>query len=197
MQKAFVETVHTKDAAIQGLEDFASLNHSLVQQQFASLDSSMQTLFAASMKVAHRCHGILINSSEFLEPQSFQIVRRFCTQRNVQCLAVGPLSFDIVSANTLQPNVIDALERHGKERTTFISFGSFLAPTPEKIHLLAGVLKERQEPFIWSIRDLSVLPPRFEDEVRGFGVIVQWVDQLAILHHPGVGFILSRKVPFS
>ncbi|KAE9393672.1 hypothetical protein BT96DRAFT_978857 [Gymnopus androsaceus JB14] len=90
--------------------------------------------------------------------------------------------------DSLQSNIINALERYGEAQTTYILFGKFLAPTREKIILSATILKTQQEPFIWSVQDLSVLPPKFEEEVKGFGVIVEWVDQIALLCHPDMGW---------
>lgn len=152
-------------------------------------------------KVSIDCAGVLLNTSEHLEPDAFARVRDVYAKFGVPCLAVGPLVHRASIhhgpkelASKLQPEVLDLLGRSGTGGTLFISFGSFLSPSKEHLRLFAAMLKRRRQPFVWSLRDFyGAVPPGFADEVEGFGVIVPWVDQRALLAHPGIGFVLSRE----
>lgn len=150
-------------------------------------------------KVAQNAHGILLNSSEVLEPESFESMANLFLRREKPVLAIGPLIPTSALAkrdgswSTLQPAVLDLLKQAGDAGTLFVSFGSFLTPPKEHLTLLAKVLKARRHPFVWSLRGgKDTLPAGYEDEVKDFGVVVPWVDQKALLAHPGIGFVLSR-----
>ncbi|KAI5479355.1 UDP-Glycosyltransferase/glycogen phosphorylase [Pseudohyphozyma bogoriensis] len=176
----------------------------LVGEDSSDAHKSVSRHFSRGMKagltwawrIGQKCHGVLVNSSEALEPEQFAQAKELFASYNVPLTAIGPLlpnSTFIIKPNALQPQVVDLLEKNGPGGTTYVSFGSFLNPPKEHLQQLAAVLKERKEPFIWSIRNReTMLPAGYEEEVEGFGVIVPWIDQKALLAHEGVGFVLSH-----
>lgn len=147
-----------------------------------------------SLRNIPKCHGLLVNSAEVVESSEIAFVRRLWEDK-VPVVPVGPLlakdAFDPFRG-TLQPEVTRLLATCDLGEALYISFGSFISPNKEHLRVVAQALKERRQPFIWSLRDFSLLEDGYEDAVQGFGVLVSWVDQRALLAHTSIGFFVSR-----
>lgn len=149
-----------------------------------------------SLRNIPKCHGLLVNSADVIEGSEIAFVRRLWGE-SVPVVPVGPLlakdAFDPFRG-TLQSEVLDLLATCGEGQALYVSFGSFISPDKAHLAVFAKALLERGQPFVWSLRDFGLLDKDYLRSVAGFGVIVPWVDQRALLAHPAVGFFVSRCV---
>ncbi|KAJ4839267.1 hypothetical protein Tsubulata_005979 [Turnera subulata] len=89
-------------------------------------------------------------------------------------------------------------KHHGS--VIYISFGSYAHCTRNDIVEIAHGLLLSRVSFIWVLRpdivssDQSdpLLPPGFEDEIKGRGMIVPWCCQIAVISHPAVAGFLTH-----
>ena len=81
----------------------------------------------------------------------------------------------------------------------YISFGSFIPCGKNEIDEIAHGLVLSKVNFIWVLRPNAisyeepyVLPIRFEDDVKGRGLIVTWTNQIEVISNPAIGGFLTH-----
>lgn len=163
-----------------------------------------ETITQAHVEVK-KADFILCNTVEELESDAISTLNQ---NLHLPTYAIGPTKF--LARNLTQIPISSSL-RSGVDCTEwlnskppgsvlFVAFGS-LAPAEEQfINELAHGLRNSRANFLWVLRpeavtsanQADVLPPGFEDDVAGRGMIVPWCDQCKVLSHPAVGGFLTH-----
>ncbi|GKV43192.1 hypothetical protein SLEP1_g50514 [Rubroshorea leprosula] len=95
---------------------------------------------------------------------------------------------------------LDWLENQAPSSVIYVSFGS-LAVLPAKLmEAIATALKNTKHPFLWVVKKpegspgngAGELPPEFEEETKGQGLVVSWCPQTKVLAHPAIGCFITH-----
>ncbi|KAF3445098.1 hypothetical protein FNV43_RR14791 [Rhamnella rubrinervis] len=80
----------------------------------------------------------------------------------------------------------------------YVNFGSVIVMTSQQLVEFGKGLAKSMHAFLWVIRpDLvvgqsAILPPEFEREIKGRGLIASWCPQEQVLNHPSIGGFLTH-----
>ncbi|KAK8684845.1 hypothetical protein V6N13_040861 [Hibiscus sabdariffa] len=161
--------------------------------------------FPASME----SQGFVFNSFKELEGEKLGLIQQEFV-KNGRVLGVGPLPPVMnergAGAGAAPPSEViawlDSCEVD--DSVVFIGFGTQITLTKNQMNAVAAALEESGVRFIWAVKepmkraedgddDQSMIPPGFEDRVRGKGLVLKgWVPQVAILKHRAVGSYLTH-----
>ncbi|KAL3640449.1 hypothetical protein CASFOL_015417 [Castilleja foliolosa] len=160
--------------------------------------------------------GILLNTSEYLEPETLKAFRENETWRSIlksPVYPIGPLSRPIEPKDETSDDVIRWLDQQPNESVIFVAFGSGGMLSAEQITELAWGLELSQQRFVWVVRPptqgkvddgyLNIgsgfdgtpgyLPDGFITRIQDKGFLVPlWAQQTRILDHPAVGGFMSH-----
>ncbi|GJN25347.1 hypothetical protein PR202_gb13164 [Eleusine coracana subsp. coracana] len=90
---------------------------------------------------------------------------------------------------------LDWLDGKPPKSVVFVSFGSLVTPTKERLTEVAWGLANSGYHFLWVIRNDQrdeLLPPGFLAETEGRGRVTSWCPQEAVLRHEAVGAFLTH-----
>lgn len=161
----------------------------------------METIMKAHLQV-RKAHFILCNTVEELEPHTLSTLNQ---KQYLPTYAIGPtslLSSTLAPVSSLIPEVdcLEWLSSKPPRSVLFIAFGSIAPVEKNVIREIAHGLATSGANFVWVLRpDMvineendDVLPPGFEEEIVGRGLIVPWCDQRKVLASPAVGGFLTH-----
>jgi len=81
----------------------------------------------------------------------------------------------------------------------FVNYGSVTVMTNAELVEFAWGLDNSGHDFLWIIRpdlvsgDAAVLPPEFQEAIKGRGLLASWCPQDAVLRHEAVGVFLTHS----
>ncbi|GJN04591.1 hypothetical protein PR202_ga22154 [Eleusine coracana subsp. coracana] len=90
---------------------------------------------------------------------------------------------------------LDWLDGNPPKSVVFVSVGSLVTPTKERLTEVAWGLANSGYHFLWVIRNDQrdeLLPPGFLAETEGRGRVTSWCSQEAVLRHEAVGAFLTH-----
>ncbi|XP_043725537.1 UDP-glycosyltransferase 708G1-like [Telopea speciosissima] len=151
--------------------------------------------------------GILINTFEFLEPETVAALNEGKVINGLPpVIPIGPLVPCECEPERGESSLVEWLDGREKGSVVFVSFGSRTAMSREQIRQVGEGLVRSGCGFVWVVKDKKV--DREEEEgveevvggelmerilKDGKGVVVKkWVDQEAILSHGAVGGFVSH-----
>ncbi|KAJ7099788.1 hypothetical protein C8R44DRAFT_859458 [Mycena epipterygia] len=166
-------------------------------------------LLAGAQKLAKIVDGIIAPSSLCIEPVGVPYCRDFYKKRGQELFTVGLQAHELCWTDaqpapptnaTVAAFLDNALAQHGPKSVLYISFGSLFFPiaTPALVEALVDTLLSLEQPlpFVFALGGkLAALPPALiaRANASGRGLVCGfWVEQRAILQHPGLGWFLTH-----
>uniref|UniRef100_A0A0C9RQG6 TSA: Wollemia nobilis Ref_Wollemi_Transcript_2171_1649 transcribed RNA sequence n=1 Tax=Wollemia nobilis TaxID=56998 RepID=A0A0C9RQG6_9CONI len=114
-------------------------------------------------------------------------------------LPLGPLLPGVASRES---DCLAWLERRTPGSVVYVAFGSNFFMSREDMGEIALGLEGSMLPFLWALRlphgrdgcrVTDLLPPGFEERIRGRGLVVgEWAPQVEILRHPSTGGFMTH-----
>ncbi|GJN28981.1 hypothetical protein PR202_gb17163 [Eleusine coracana subsp. coracana] len=161
-----------------------------------------------------KADGFLVNTFDALEPVALAALRDGKVVPGFPPVyAIGPLKSHTSSTsndNDDKPAAAGSpvacwLDEQPVKSVVYVAFGNRNAVTHEQIREIAAGLESSGCRFLWVLKTTTVdrddaaeladvLGDGFLDRVQGRGLVTKaWVDQEALLKHPGVGLFLSHS----
>ncbi|KAL9174529.1 hypothetical protein ABFS82_02G058000 [Erythranthe guttata] len=148
---------------------------------------------------AHSAKAIIVNTFDALEQETLHALSATYAPRPIY--TVGPLpnhtSYAAASLWKEDHTCVEWLDAQPPGSVLYANFDNILAPTRHQLAEFAWGLAGSMKPFLWCINPETAaaagtaLPPGFEEEVRGRGVVVGWAPQERVLKHPAIGGLLT------
>lgn len=144
---------------------------------------------------------VICNTVQELEPGTISAL-----QQNQPFYAIGPIfpsgfpKSPVATSMWSESDCTLWLDGKPEGSVLYISFGSYAHTTKHEIREIAhALLLLREVNFVWVLRpdivssdETDILPPGYENLVRGRGLIVPWCFQIAVISHPAVGGFLTH-----
>ncbi|KAL8060966.1 hypothetical protein ABFX02_02G058100 [Erythranthe guttata] len=149
---------------------------------------------------AHSAKAIIVNTFDALEQETLHALS--AAYAPLPIYTVGPLpNHGVASLWKEDHTCIEWLEAQQPGSVLYVNFDSLVAATRQQLAEFAWGLADSRKPFLWcdtaAAADGSLLPPGFEAEVRGRGVVEGWAPHERVLRHPAIGGFLTDCWPYS
>ncbi|XP_039143749.1 UDP-glycosyltransferase 72B1-like [Dioscorea cayenensis subsp. rotundata] len=174
--------------------------------------NEVYTSYLSLSKLYYKTRGILVNSTEELEPELINFMKE--DERIPPVYPIGPLirscSRDRGSDAT-DDQCLRWLEEQPNRTVLYVSFGSGGTLTREQMKELAWGLELSKQRFLWVVKrpndeadasyfggeinvsSFNFLPNGFLDRTKGLGLVVfAWAPQLQMLGHAAIGGFLTH-----
>ncbi|OIW11312.1 hypothetical protein TanjilG_20461 [Lupinus angustifolius] len=171
-------------------------------------EDKMQEFREKMIDAETKAYGVIINTFEELE-QAY--VNDYKKERNDKVWCIGPVSLSNKDeldkaqrgnkASINQHHCLNWLDLQQPKSVVYVCLGSLCNLIPSQLMELALALESTQRPFIWVIREGSILKELekliseegFEERIEGRGLIIRgWAPQLLILSHHAIGGFLTH-----
>lgn len=156
--------------------------------------------------------AVLINTFDELEQEALDAMRAVIPPP-ASIHTIGPLAFlaeqivpqgsqlDALGSNLWKEDVscFGWLDGRKPGSVVFVNYGSITVMTNAELVEFAWGLANSGHDFLWIIRpdlvhgDAAVLPPEFQEEIKGRGLLASWCPQDAVLRHEAVGVFLTHS----
>nr|CAB3483535.1 unnamed protein product [Digitaria exilis] len=167
-------------------------------QSKISSHEMLRVVIARITETVRNSSGVVINTSEALEPAELQKLRGELSHLPL-LLAAGPLHK--LSSRSTGSSLLDQdyscigwLDTQPPGSVLYVSFGSLAAMDSGEFIEVAWGLANSGHPFLWVVRpnlvqhaDIVQLPDGFEEAVKGRGMVIRWAPQQEVLAHAAVG----------
>ncbi|XP_030516433.2 anthocyanidin 3-O-glucosyltransferase 2-like [Rhodamnia argentea] len=203
-----VDVAEFKDAA--GELDIPSFMNPLPAKVLPSVVLMKEAIgpFLEHARRMRAAAGIVVNTFDELEPHA---IRSLAGLGAPVVYPVGPilnLKGEIKKkANSGGDDIMEWLDGQSPSSVVFLCFGSMGSFGEDQVKEMACALERSGQPFLWSLRRPSpkgkveiprdymdpaeVLPRGFLDRTAGFGKVIGWAPQIAVLGHPAIGGYVS------
>ncbi|GMI96067.1 hypothetical protein like AT1G06000 [Hibiscus trionum] len=171
--------------------------------------SFLLPFYREAFKASMESQGFVFNSFKELEGGKMGFIEQKFVKHG-RVLGVGPLpavnerGAGAGAGADSSSEVISWLDDSVDDSVVFIGFGTQITLTKHQMKAVATALEQSGVRFIWAVKEpmkraedgddeQSMIPPGFEDRVRGKGLVLKgWVPQVAILKHRAVGSYLTH-----
>ncbi|PWA43330.1 UDP-glucuronosyl/UDP-glucosyltransferase [Artemisia annua] len=157
-----------------------------------------------------KASAIIFNTFEALEHKVLEAMASKFKYYNIY--TIGPLPLlaskyvpdnspvQSLNSSLWKPDVtcLQWLDQKGEGTVIYINYGSVTTMTEQHLIEFAWGLANSMQPFLWvvrpdvTMRDSTMLPQDFLDEIKDRGLLVNWCAQDQVLAHPSVGAFLSH-----
>ncbi|KAH7658192.1 UDP-glucuronosyl/UDP-glucosyltransferase protein [Dioscorea alata] len=174
--------------------------------------NEVYTSYLSLSKLYYKTHGILVNSTEELEPELIKFMKE--DERIPPVIPIGPLIRSCSrdrGGDASDDQCLRWLEEQPNESVLYVSFGSGGTLTGEQMKELAWGLELSKQRFLWVVKrpnneadasyfggeinmsSFNFLPTGFLDRTKGLGLVVfAWAPQLHVLGHAAIGGFLTH-----
>ncbi|KAH7658193.1 UDP-glucuronosyl/UDP-glucosyltransferase protein [Dioscorea alata] len=174
--------------------------------------TEVYTSYLSLSKLYYKTHGILVNSTEELEPELIKFMKE--DKRIPPVYPIGPLIRSCSSdggGDASDDQCLRWLEEQPNGSVLYISFGSGGTLTGEQMKELAWGLELSKQRFLWVVKrpndeadasyfggeinmsSFDFFSTGFLDRTKGLGLVVfRWAPQLQVLGHAAVGGFLTH-----
>ncbi|PIN22180.1 UDP-glucuronosyl and UDP-glucosyl transferase [Handroanthus impetiginosus] len=166
--------------------------------------------FSGLIRKFSETNGIIVNT--FLEFEH-EVIKSLCDDEKIPPVCpIGPI-LQVGQQHTDQNEkkhgeIIEWLDAQPYSSVVFLCFGSNGYFRENQVKEIAVALERIRKPFLWSLRKPppkeklefpgeyenpgEVLPDGFLERTLGFGKVIGWAPQMAVLAHPAVGGFVSH-----
>ncbi|XP_057790298.1 putative UDP-glucose flavonoid 3-O-glucosyltransferase 3 [Salvia miltiorrhiza] len=167
-------------------------------------DGSIADVFLSYLKRVSETNGVLVNTFYEFEPYA---VDSMTSGRGPRVYPVGPI-LNLSSQFNEDDDVKKWLDDQPENSVIFLCFGTKGSFPGAQVREIALALETSGCKFLWSLRKPGVkgagklmveyddfdevLPEGFLERTKGFGRVIGWAAQVAVLAHPAVGSFVSH-----
>ncbi|XP_047946671.1 anthocyanidin 3-O-glucosyltransferase 2-like [Salvia hispanica] len=162
-------------------------------------ETSPPGIFLTHFKMFSEVKGILINTFYDMEPYAVESL--LSDDKTPEIYPVGPVLKVESKWFAEDDDVKKWLDDQPENSVVFLCFGSLGIFGEEQVREIAKGLENSGTRFLWSLRksynpkierERSEYFEGFSERTKGFGRVMEWAPQAAVLAHPAVGGFVSH-----
>lgn len=168
--------------------------------QAANTRTVVHRIIYEAFKDVKKADMIICNTVQELEPDTLSAL-----QKKQPVYAIGPIfptgfaKSPVATSLWSESDCTEWLGAKPSGSVLYISFGSYAHASKQVIWEIAHGLLLSEVSFIWVLRpdivssdESEPLPPGFDDQIKGKGLVVPWCCQIEVLSHSSIGGFLTH-----
>nr|BCU79959.1 norathyriol 4-C-glycosyltransferase [Hypericum perforatum] len=192
-----------KNSSFLEVPGLAPFDMSSIPGAFLNPKHLMAVDAMVNAKACLEATGIITNSFEWLEPETFSALNsgKVIGGTLPPVLPIGPLEWYEVEED--QTDCVAWLDNQPHESVVFVNFGSRTPMSSDQIREMGKGLERSGSRFLWVLkttiidkdedRQEDVLGVSFLDRTKEKGLVLRkWVNQQEVLSHPSIGLFVSH-----